>query len=146
MPTPATGTEVGLVIDRVRADEPMIAQIIERADSVQLRDETLFLTFREAGGIFRARLRDRATVEAIVKAADSALGRKITVVVGFNGDAEGSTESSPVTESPHAEASSGPQDAAQQHRDELWRRAEGEPMVQQFVDALRGNLTDVEDM
>ena len=113
---------------------------------MQLRDETLFLTFRETGGIFRARLRDRATVEAIVKAADSALGRKITVVVGFNGDAEGSTESTPVTESPHAEASPGPQDAAQEHRDELWRRAEGEPMVQQFVDALRGNLTDVEDM
>ncbi len=145
-PTPAIGTEVRLVIERLRADKPMIAQIIERADSVQLRDETLFLTFREAGGIFRARLRDRATVEAIAKAAESALGRKITVVVGFNGDAEGSTELTPATESPRAEASLAPQDTAQQHRDELWRRAEGEPMVQQFVDALRGNLTDVEDM
>ncbi len=146
VPTPAIGTDVRLVIERLRADKPMIAQIIERADSVQLRDETLFLTFREAGGIFRARLRDGATVEAIAKAAESALGRKITVVVGFNGDAEGSTELTPATESPRAEASLAPQDTAQQHRDELWRRAEGEPMVQQFVDALRGNLTDVEDM
>ena len=84
-----------LVIDRVRADKPMIAQIIERADSAQLRDETLFLSFREAAGIFRAQLGDRATVAAIEDAAESALGRKIKVVVGFNGDASGSTESTP---------------------------------------------------
>lgn len=143
----APDAELALVIDRVRADKPMIAQIIERADSAQVGDETLLLTFRGAGGIFRARLGDRATVAAIEDAAESALGRKIKVVVRFNGDAEGSKESAPMTESPQPdEAAAGPQDAAQQHRDELWRRAEGEPMVQQFVDALRGNLTDVEDM
>ena len=145
--TAGAGAEVQLVIDRVRADKPMIAQIIERADGAELGDRTLFLSFREAGGIFRARLGDRATVAAIEDAAEAALGRKIKVVVGFNGDASGSTESTPVTEAPPpAVASPGPDDAAQQHRDELWRRAEAEPLVQQFVDALQGNLTDVEDM
>jgi DNA polymerase-3 subunit gamma/tau len=145
-PTPAAGGELGLIVDRIRADKPLIAQIVERADTAELRDETLFLTFREAGGIFRARLRDRAALAAIEDAAESALGRKIKVVAGFDGDAEESTGSTPEAESPQpAEVSPAPEESAQQHRDELWRRAEGEPLVQQFVDALRGNLTDVED-
>ena len=38
-----------------------------------------------------------------------------------------------------------PEGPPQVRNDLLWERAQGEPMVKNFVDALRGNLTDVED-
>jgi hypothetical protein len=115
--------------------------MVERADRAELRDDTLFLTFPESGGIFRARLRDRAALAAIEEAAEAALGRKIKVVAGFgkengNGDAG---------ETP-GRAAVGAENTQERERDDLWKRAEGEPLVQRFVDALRGNLIDVEDM
>ena len=39
-----------------------------------------------------------------------------------------------------------PKDPPQERNEQLWERAQGEPMVKNFVDALRGNLTDVEDV
>ena len=39
-----------------------------------------------------------------------------------------------------------PKDPPRERNDQLWERAQGEAMVKNFVDALRGNLTDVEDV
>jgi hypothetical protein len=39
-----------------------------------------------------------------------------------------------------------PKGPPQERNDQLWERVQGEPMVKNFVDALRGNLTDVEDV
>ena len=160
--TAPSGSEVRIIVDRIRADKPLIAKIVERADSAELRDDTLFLSFQESGGIFRARLRDRAALAAIEEAAEAALGRKIRVVAGFNeesgaagaGPAGAALEAPPIEEegpvgaTPPAGPTGGPasRNAHERQRDELWKRAEGEPLVQQFVDALRGNLIDVEDM
>jgi len=142
-PAAAHGGEVSLILERVRTDKPLIANIVERADSTDLRDDTLFLTFHEASGIFRARLRDRNTMAAIEKAAEAALGRKIKVTAQFDGEAEGANGSGPEAQPTVAADDTA---AAEQERKELWERAEGEPLVQRFVDALRGNLTDVEDL
>jgi hypothetical protein len=89
-------------------------------------------------------LRDRAALAAIEDAAEAALGRKIKVVAAFGGDdaVDGPAPTGPEATPPPAPE---PDNAAQHQRDELWRRAEAEPLVQQFVDALRGNLTDVEE-
>jgi DNA polymerase-3 subunit gamma/tau len=149
--TAVGGSEVRIIIDRIRAEKPLIAKIVERADNAELRDDTLFLTFQESGGIFRARLRDRSALAAIEDAAEAALGRKIKVVAGFNGEPGGdSSPARPERTAPTSETEAAgepdPDGARQRERDELWKRAEGEPLVQQFVDALRGNLIDVEDM
>ncbi len=134
------GGDVGLILAHLRQQKPLIAQIIERADTAELRDDTLFLTFGEAGGIFEARLSDRSALGTIEEAADAALGRKIKVVAGVDAGAGGAP--APM---PSAQASD-PEGPARQHRDELWERAEEEPMVKHFVEALRGNLTDVEEI
>ena len=39
-----------------------------------------------------------------------------------------------------------PKGPPQERNEQLWERAQGEPMVKNFVDRLRGNLTDVEDV
>ncbi|SVE06867.1 uncharacterized protein METZ01_LOCUS459721, partial [marine metagenome] len=39
-----------------------------------------------------------------------------------------------------------PKDPPRERNDQLWERAQGETMVKNFVDALQGNLTDVEDI
>jgi hypothetical protein len=138
---------VSLILERIRTDKPLIANIVERADSTDLRDDTLFLTFHEASGIFRARLRDRKAMAAIEKAAEAALGRKIKVTAQFDGEAEGANSSGPEAQPTVAAGdTAAAEGAAEQERKELWERAEGEPLVQRFVDALRGNLTDVEDL
>lgn len=141
----AAGGSLGIIIDRLRQDRPLIAKIVERADSGEMRDETLFLTFQEAGGIFQARLRDRAALAAIEEAAESVLNRKIKVVASFGTDGP---SDGPAPTGPDSEAAMAPEPdgAAQSQRDELWQRAEGEPLVRRFVDALRGNLTDVDEM
>jgi DNA polymerase-3 subunit gamma/tau len=141
------GSEVRIIVERIRADKPLIAKIVERADEAVLRDDTLFLTFQESGGIFRARLRDRSALAAIEEAAEAALGRKIKVVAGFNGETGAAAEepAAPAPDVAAAAAPAEPDNAERHHRDELWKRAEGEPLVQQFLDALRGNLIDVDD-
>ena len=39
-----------------------------------------------------------------------------------------------------------PKGPPQERNEQLWERAQGEPMLKNFVDTLRGNLTDVEDV
>ena len=134
------GGDIGLIVDRLRQEKPMIAQIIERADAAELRDDTLFLTFEKAGGIFQARLNDQSALGTIEDAAEAALGRKIKVVAGIDATVGGEPAPDPAAQA------SDPEGPARQQRDELWQRAEGEPMVKHFVDALRGNLTDVEEI
>jgi len=134
------GGDIGLILGHLRQKSPLTAQIIERADATELRDDTLFLTFQQAGGIFEARLSDRSALGTIEEAAEAALGRKIKVVAGI--DAAAGSAPAPL---PSAQ-SSDPEGPASRHRDELWKRAEEEPMVKHFVDALRGNLTDVEEI
>jgi len=142
--TPRLASDVALIQERLRTDKPMIAKIVERASMVDFRDDTLFLTFAGTGGIFQARLRDRSALAAIEEAGAAALGRKIKVVAGFDEDVEAAaSEPAPGVDSSPPQ-SSDPRRVADRKRDELWNRAETEPMVQRFVDALRGNLTDVE--
>jgi hypothetical protein len=129
-----------MIIDHLRREKPLIAKIIERADATELRDDTLFLTFERAGGIFETRLSDRSALGAVEEAAEAALGRKIKVVAGV--DAGAGSAPAPV---PSAQGSD-PEGPARRQRDELWNRAERDPMVQHFVEALRGNLTDVEEI
>ncbi len=71
---------------------------------------------------------------------DAALGRKIKVVAAVDDGAGREPASGPATQA------ADPAGPARRQRDELWERAEGEPMVQHFVEALRGNLTDVEEV
>ena len=136
----AIGGDVGMIIEHLRREKPLIAKIIERADATELRDDTLFLTFERAGGIFETRLSDRSALGAVEEAAEAALGRKIKVVAGV--DAGAGSAPAPV---PSAQGSD-PEGPARRQRDELWNRAERDPMVQHFVEALRGNLTDVEEI
>ena len=84
-------------------------------------------------------------VAAIEEAGEAALGRKIKVVAGFDDDLEAAEPDSSADSAPEARPSD-PGRVAEQRRDDLWNRAEAEPMVQQFIDALRGNLTDVEEI
>ncbi|MCH7826103.1 MAG: hypothetical protein IH849_15000, partial [Acidobacteria bacterium] len=136
----AVGGEVGQILERLRQEKPLIAQIIERADATELRDDTLFLTFKEAGGMFEARLSDRSALGTIEEAAEAALGRKIRVVATVDDEAGREPASGPAAQA------SDPEGPARRQRDELWERAEGEPMVKHFVEALRGKLTDVEEI
>jgi hypothetical protein len=39
-----------------------------------------------------------------------------------------------------------PKNSNHHQKDQLWERAEGEPVVKHFVEALRGNLIDVEEV
>ena len=133
------GGDVGVIIEHLRQEKPLIAKIIERADAAELRDDTLFLTFEKAGGIFEARLSDRSALGAIEEAAEAALGRKIKVVAGVDAGAGRAP-------APLSTQASDPEGPAREERDELWNRAERDPMVQHFVEALRGNLTDVEEI
>lgn len=119
--------------------------MVERADNAELRDDTLFLSFQESGGIFRARLRDRAALSAIEEAAEAALGRKIKVVAGFD-DGEGPDDGPDDGFDASAADAAAEPDPRERSRDELWKRAEDEPLVRQFVDALRGNLIDVDEV
>ena len=144
-PPPARrlSSDVGMILERLRVDKPLVAQVVERAVTVEFNDDTLSLTFPENGGIYRARMRDRASVAAIEQAGSAALGRAIRVVASCGGE-EVVPEGVPPTGSDrHASNLSVP---AEQQRTELWQRAEAEPLVQNFVEALRGNLTDVEEL
>jgi DNA polymerase-3 subunit gamma/tau len=137
---------VSRVLDRLQRDKPLIAKIVERAGRIELRDDTLFLTFSESG-IFKARLRDRSALETIEAAGEAALGRKIRVVAGFDDESAGAAASETAAAgAPNSSAAGGLERASERQRDELWKRVETEPLVQHFVEALRGNLTDVEEI
>jgi DNA polymerase-3 subunit gamma/tau len=137
---------VSRILERLQRDKPLIAKIVERAGRIELRNDTLFLTFAESG-IFKARLRDRSALEAIETAGEAALGRKIRVVAGFDDESGGAaapeTAAGTALDSPSA---GGLERASERQRDELWKRVETEPLVRHFVEALRGNLTDVEEI
>ena len=137
---------VARILERLQRDKPLIAKIVERAGRIELRNDTLFLTFAESG-IFKARLRDRSALEAIETAGEAALGRKIRVVAGFDDESGGAaapeTAAGTALDSPSA---GGLERASERQRDELWKRVETEPLVRHFVEALRGNLTDVEEI
>lgn len=90
--------------------------------------------------MFEARLSDRSALGTIEEAAEAALGRKIRVVATVDDEAGREPASGPAAQA------SDPEGPARRQRDELWERAEGEPMVKHFVEALRGKLTDVEEI
>ena len=136
-------SEVGMILERLQLDKPLVAQVVERAVSVEFNDDTLSLTFPENGGIHRARMRDRASVVAIEKAGSATLGRAICVVAICGGE-QIVPEAAPPTDPDHDASNLGGR--GQHQGTELWQRAETEPLVQNFVEALRGNLTDVEEL
>jgi hypothetical protein len=141
---------VSRVLDRLQRDKPLIAKIVERAGRIELRDDTLFLSFAESG-IFKARLRDRSALEAIETAGEAALGRKIRVVAGFDDESGGAAAPESAAGTALDSRSAGGLESAsaranERQRDELWKRVETEPLVRHFVEALRGNLTDVEEI
>ena len=141
-PVRGFGSDAKLILERLRADKPLVARVVERATGVAFNDDTLSLTFPENGGLSRARMSDQAAVAAIEEVGSAALGRTIRVVASFGGEELG-PEGAPPT-APDRQASD-PGGLAEQERTELWQRAEDEPLVQNFVEALRGNLTDVEE-
>ncbi|MFQ5744664.1 MAG: DNA polymerase III subunit gamma/tau [Acidobacteriota bacterium] len=128
---------VARILERLRECKPVIAKILERAQSVELRDDTLWLSFAANGGIFKERLHDRSALSVIEKEAEIVLGRHIRVMTGFQ---QQQPESGPAIQETHE-----PADAANVKRQQLWQRAEQDAAVRSFVDALQGNLTEVEE-
>lgn len=133
-----SGSDGERVLGELRRSNPIIARALTRAEDIEVREGSLLISFGSDGGIFRARLRQSTALEAIEAAAREALGRELRVMTSFD-------DSEAVEEPPEAPEPSPRSRADEARREELWKRVEHEPMVEQFVDALQGHLTDVEE-
>jgi len=137
---PPVDAKVDLILQRLRDTKPMIAQVLARAETIEMRDEVLWISFPANRALFKNRLEDKGSLEAIEEAGKEAIGRSLRVMTGIAAG-EPAPRSEPETSEPTEP--SGAEEAA---RRSLWQRAEEEPMVKSFLEELGGQLTEVEEI
>ncbi len=138
---PSVDAEVELILQRLRDTKPMIAQVLARAETIEIKDEKLFVSFPANRALFKDRLKDKGSLESIEAAAKEAIGRSLRIMTGIAAG-EPASRREPARPSEPAEPS-GAQEAA---RKKLWQRAEEEPLVKSFLEELGGQLTEVEEI
>jgi len=128
-------------LQRLRDTKPMIAQVLARAETIEIKDEKLFVSFPANRSLFKDRLKDKGSLESIEAAAKEAIGRSLRVMTGIAAG-EPAPRREPAQPSEPAEPS-GAQEAA---RKKLWQRAEEDLLVKSFLEELGGQLTEVEEI
>ena len=169
----AAASALDQLCQHLRGNRPIIAGILDRATAVAIEGKTLRLGFREDDGIFAARLRDRAILADLESACDNVFGKRLRIQVVTttlveatagqvnaqgNGDASASDSGLTTTSSTALDAVPSPPrgrptaDSEDEDPDGkpadsgLLQRAENEPTVQEFLRALKGRITEVEEL
>jgi hypothetical protein len=127
----------------------MIAQVLARAETIELNEDVLLISFPENRALFKDRLKDKGSLAAIEAAAEEAVGQSVRVLAGLaSGEpaptSQPSTPPPPIRDTPTRPAE--PTGAEEAARKKLWQRAEEEPLVSRFIEELGGQLTDVEEI
>jgi DNA polymerase-3 subunit gamma/tau len=157
--TPGVDSKVELILQRLRDTKPMIAQVLARAESIEMKDERLLVSFPSNRSLFRDRLKDEGSLEAIEAAAKAAVGQslRVSTAIATGDPAPGGEPAAPSEQAPPREparrpeptqpiAASVPSGAQEAARKKLWQRAEEEPLVKGFLEELGGQLTEVEEI
>jgi len=144
-PPPAAGpsvdAEVELILQRLRDTRPMIAQVLARAETIEIKDEKLFVSFPANRALFKDRLKDKGSLESIEAAAKEAIGRSLRVMTGI-----AAGEPAPRRETAQPSEPAEPSGAQEAARKKLWQRAEEDLLVKSFLEELGGQLTEVEEI
>ena len=158
--------------EQVEELNPSIAPILGRTSSISLSGETIVLKFPASASLFAQRVSDPEALELLSTAAEAVLGRRVIARVEIDPQAARGapateltapvsvSDEPPVPSSVPAQPSPGAAhqpDAAVEPADSpvsesasepssLRQRAENEPLVQEFVKALKGQITSVEEL
>ena len=168
---PSLDAKVELVLQRLRDTKPMVAQILARAQAIEMKGEKLVVSFPANRSLFKDRLKDRGSLEAIEEAAKEAIGQSLRVTTaiavgepappraaeprseagplvepGHRGETTARRETAPPREPGRPSAPPEPSGAQEAARKKLWQRAEEEPLVKSFLEELGGQLTEVEEI
>ena len=144
----------------LEASHPLVAQVLGRVSGVDLDDNTLTLRFPSSASIFAQRVRDPQILPALSAACSSAAGRVVKARVELDeGDPRGSV---PASRGAGALAPGGPATTRQLEptpandtvtatsdvqgaSSALLKRAETEPLVQDLLRELKGQVISVEE-
>jgi len=169
--TPAVETHPSTLLSRIQEhvdhDNPMIGPVLRRTSSISLAGETILFRFPASAKIFADRIRDPQVLTLLGAAAEKVLGRRAIARVEIDPSAVRPAAPAeagiPVPAEPTASRSAaapGAVAASEQiappradparddaeSRSALRQRVEQEPLVQEFVKALRGQITSVEEL
>ncbi len=151
---------------------PLIGPILGRTSAISLSGETIVFQFPASANLFAERVSDPEALELLSTAAEAVLGRRVIARVEIDPQA---TRGVPTTEpttpvsvsdeppvpsagtaqpSPGAahqpdaavEPAQSPVSEPASEPSSLRQRAENEPLVQEFVKALKGQITSVEEL
>ncbi len=157
---------LGSIRQALEESHPLVAQVLGRASAVDLEDKTLTLRFPSSASIFAQRVRDPQILPALATACSAAAGRQVNPRVELDDDAQ--RASSPAASAPSSSpgtpatpaapsdtsASGGqrtengaaaPIDDASRASTALLERAESEPLVQDLLRELKGQVISVEE-
>jgi len=144
----------------LEASHPLVAQVLGRVSGVDLDDNTLTLRFPSSASIFAQRVRDPQILPALSAACSSAAGRVVKARVELDeGDPRGSV---PASRDAGALAPGGPASTRQLEptpandtvtatsdvqgaSSAFLKRAETEPLVQDLLRELKGQVISVEE-
>ena len=104
----------------------------DSAEDISIEGDELRITFPPKGKVFAEQLRTRENIKLLEEVSEDAIGRKLTLVIAGVGSAGSDTES------PKGNGSAEPSPEKTPRE-----RANENPVVQSFVKAFRGQITDV---
>ncbi len=171
LPVAATGDHADLLGELQRlleASHPLVAQVLGRASGIDLDEHAVTLRFPSSAGIFAERVRDPQVLPALSAACSTVAGRPVKAQVELDegdpraaasaaGDAGGGATDAGVgatpddpakAQTPGARSANGvrpPTDDVQGASGELLERAESEPLVQDLLRELKGQVISVEE-
>ncbi len=165
VPVTAAGGDQADLLGRIQrsleATHPLVAQVLGRTSGIELDEHTVTLHFPSSAKIFAQRVRDPQVLPAVSAACSAAAGRSVTARVELDdGDPRGSAAArggadaaatpggpatTPTQERPSASGGGTPTDDVQSASSVLLERAESEPLVQDLLRELKGQVISVEE-
>ena len=152
---------LGEIQRSLEGSHPLVAQVLGRANSIDLGEDTLTLHFPSSASIFAERVRDPQVLPALSAACSAAAGRPVKARVELDdrdprspastvGEDGAGIKSSglamtPRLDQPSANGIEAPTEDAQSVSDTLLERAESEPLVQDLLRELKGQVISVEE-
>ena len=145
----------------LEASHPLVAQVLGRTSGIDLDEHTVTLRFPSSASIFAQRVRDPQVLPALSAACSAAAGRPVAARVELDsGDPRGSASNvgeadagatpggpakTPTLGQPSPNDGGTPPDDIQSASSALLERAESEPLVQDLLLELKGQVISVEE-
>ena len=133
--------------ERVNEANPLIGTVLGRTSGLGLAGEILVFRFPASAGIFAARVREPQALALLSAAAREVLGRDVIARVETDAGADPATMPATTDPSPVQESSGPAVEVASPRSDDpsLRARVESDEQVQEFLRALKGTITTVQE-